>query len=85
MTAADFFFADEQLSLVTCDEEGIIRMYEYDPQSKRANGLTFPFPRALPLLVSFLSLSPSKVPSRTKDKHYYVEQNSMASRIIVPP
>jgi cleavage and polyadenylation specificity factor subunit 1 len=34
VTAADFFFADEQLSIVTCDEEGAVRMYEYDPQSK---------------------------------------------------
>ncbi|TFY69793.1 hypothetical protein EVG20_g3009 [Dentipellis fragilis] len=29
--SADFFFADRQLSLVTCDEEGIVRVYEYDP------------------------------------------------------
>ncbi|KAA1478696.1 hypothetical protein DENSPDRAFT_845850 [Dentipellis sp. KUC8613] len=29
--SADFFFADRQLSLVTCDEEGVVRIYEYDP------------------------------------------------------
>lgn len=51
VTAADFFFADEQLSLVTCDEEGAIRMYEYDPESKRERS-HFPLPRVLPLLVS---------------------------------
>jgi cleavage and polyadenylation specificity factor subunit 1 len=37
VTAADFFFADEQLSIVTCDEEGVVRMYEYDPQSPESN------------------------------------------------
>ncbi|KAH0581631.1 hypothetical protein H2248_011332 [Termitomyces sp. 'cryptogamus'] len=34
---ADFFFADGQLSILTGDEEGIIRMYDYnphDPESK---------------------------------------------------
>ena len=34
ITAADFFFVDQQLSIVTCDEEGAVRMYEYDPHSK---------------------------------------------------
>ena len=38
VTAADFFFTDQTLSLVTCDEEGIMRMYEYDP-----HGLCFHF------------------------------------------
>jgi cleavage and polyadenylation specificity factor subunit 1 len=37
VTAADFFFADEQLSIVTCDEEGAIRMYEFDPESPESN------------------------------------------------
>ena len=32
MTAADFFFTDQSLSIVNCDEDGIIRQYEYDPQ-----------------------------------------------------
>ncbi|THH20311.1 hypothetical protein EW146_g1016 [Bondarzewia mesenterica] len=31
VTSADFFFADQQLSIVGCDEEGVVRMYEYDP------------------------------------------------------
>jgi len=31
VTSTDFFFADEDLSIVTCDEDGIIRMYEYNP------------------------------------------------------
>ncbi|KAG6899927.1 hypothetical protein C0993_005229 [Termitomyces sp. T159_Od127] len=31
VTKADFFFADGQLSILTSDEEGIIRMYDYDP------------------------------------------------------
>jgi len=37
VTSADFFFADEEMSIVTSDEEGVIRMYEYspnDPESK---------------------------------------------------
>lgn len=33
ITSADFFFTDEgELSLVTGDEEGIIRTYQYNPQ-----------------------------------------------------
>ncbi|KAH9849008.1 CPSF A subunit region-domain-containing protein [Lenzites betulinus] len=31
ITRADLFFADGHLSLVTCDEEGIVRLYAYDP------------------------------------------------------
>ncbi|KAF8056614.1 CPSF A subunit region-domain-containing protein [Lyophyllum atratum] len=31
VTIADFFFADGQLSIVTGDEEGILRVYEYNP------------------------------------------------------
>jgi len=31
VTGLDFFFADENLSIVSCDEEGIIRLYQYDP------------------------------------------------------
>jgi cleavage and polyadenylation specificity factor subunit 1 len=31
LTCADFFFADECLSIVACDEEGVIRMFDYDP------------------------------------------------------
>ncbi|KAG6901009.1 hypothetical protein C0995_002528, partial [Termitomyces sp. Mi166 len=37
VTKADFFFADGQLSILTGDEEGIIRIYDYnphDPESK---------------------------------------------------
>jgi len=31
VTSADLFFADGRVSLVTGDEEGIVRIYEYDP------------------------------------------------------
>jgi cleavage and polyadenylation specificity factor subunit 1 len=31
-TNADFFFTNGELSFVTGDEEGIIRVYEYNPQ-----------------------------------------------------
>ncbi|KAG5652679.1 hypothetical protein H0H81_004116 [Sphagnurus paluster] len=31
VTNADFFFADGQLSIVTGDEEGILRVYDYNP------------------------------------------------------
>ncbi|KAJ6612805.1 CPSF A subunit region-domain-containing protein [Mycena sp. CBHHK59/15] len=37
VTSADFFFADGEMSIITGDEEGIIRMHEYnptDPESK---------------------------------------------------
>ena len=32
VTNADFFFTNGELSFVTGDEEGIIRIYEYNPQ-----------------------------------------------------
>ena len=32
VTSTDFFFTENALSLVICDEEGIVRMYEYSPQ-----------------------------------------------------
>ncbi|EPQ53745.1 hypothetical protein GLOTRDRAFT_107026 [Gloeophyllum trabeum ATCC 11539] len=31
VTNVNFFFTDNQLSIVTSDEDGIVRMYEYDP------------------------------------------------------
>ncbi|KAF7341963.1 Protein CFT1 [Mycena venus] len=37
VTNADFFFADGEMSIITSDEEGVMRMYEYnpnDPESK---------------------------------------------------
>jgi len=83
ITAADFFFADEQLSIVTCDEEGAVRMYAYDPESKRGGILTLSLSPRHPLLLVFASLS--KVPSRTKDKSCCVKWNSMVNRITVPP
>jgi len=36
VTSADFFFADGEMSIITGDEEGVIRMYEYNP-----NGTVF--------------------------------------------
>ncbi|ESK98097.1 cleavage and polyadenylation specific protein [Moniliophthora roreri MCA 2997] len=32
ITKADFFFTANDLSLIACDEEGIVRMYDYSPQ-----------------------------------------------------
>ena len=32
VTKADFFFTNGELSFVTGDEEGIMRVYEYNPQ-----------------------------------------------------
>jgi len=31
VTDADLFFADGRVSMVTCDEDGVMRIYEYDP------------------------------------------------------
>ncbi|OBZ77259.1 Protein CFT1 [Grifola frondosa] len=31
ITKADLFFADGRLSIVSCDEDGIMRLYDYDP------------------------------------------------------
>lgn len=33
ITNVDFFFGDEQIAIVAGDDEGIIRMFEYDPTS----------------------------------------------------
>ncbi|KAK7042372.1 protein CFT1 [Favolaschia claudopus] len=42
LTNVDFFFVEEEMSIVTSDEEGIIRLYEYnpnDPESKDGRNL----------------------------------------------
>ena len=31
LTCADFFFANGLLSILTCDEEGVIRVFDYNP------------------------------------------------------
>lgn len=31
---ADFFFTDSEMSIVTSDDEGIMRVYEYNPRGK---------------------------------------------------
>jgi cleavage and polyadenylation specificity factor subunit 1 len=41
VTTASFFFTEQTLSLVTSDEEGVLRMYEYDP-----HGAPFSLPSA---------------------------------------
>jgi len=33
ITHVDFFFKEDQLSIVAGDEDGVIRIYEYDPLS----------------------------------------------------
>ncbi|KAK7451137.1 mRNA cleavage and polyadenylation factor subunit [Stygiomarasmius scandens] len=35
---ADFFFADEEMTILTNDEEGIIRMYDYNPTDPASDG-----------------------------------------------
>lgn len=42
LTCADFFFANGLLSILTCDEEGVIRIFDYnphDPESKMGQHL----------------------------------------------
>ena len=34
VTQADLFFAEGRVSVVSSDEDGIIRVYEYDPHSE---------------------------------------------------
>ena len=34
VTSADFFFTNNELAIVTGDEDGIVRVYEYNPQGK---------------------------------------------------
>jgi len=35
--SVDFFFTNEELSVVTADDEGILRLYEYNPQDPDSN------------------------------------------------
>ena len=48
VTRADLFFAmspstaEEHVSVVTCDEEGVIRLYAYDPRGKFASFVLIP-------------------------------------------
>lgn len=34
ITSVDFFFAGDELSIVTGDEEGVVRLYEYNPTGR---------------------------------------------------
>ena len=36
ITNVDFFFRDGEIAIVAGDDEGVIRMFEYDPTSKKA-------------------------------------------------
>ncbi|KAI0731786.1 CPSF A subunit region-domain-containing protein [Fomitopsis betulina] len=38
VTSADLFFADDHISLLTCDEDGVIRLYDYDPHDPESRG-----------------------------------------------
>ncbi|KZT66632.1 hypothetical protein DAEQUDRAFT_714689 [Daedalea quercina L-15889] len=38
VTSADLFFADNRISLLACDEDGVIRLYEYDPHDPESRG-----------------------------------------------
>lgn len=38
VTTADLFFADGQVSLLVGDEDGVIRIYEYDPHDPESRG-----------------------------------------------
>ena len=33
-TTVDFFFAEEALAIVTTDENGVMNMYNYDPEGE---------------------------------------------------
>lgn len=34
VTRVDFFFADEEIVFVTGDEDGVLRIYEYNPTGR---------------------------------------------------
>lgn len=36
VTCADLFFADGRASIISCDEEGVLRVNEYDPHGEQA-------------------------------------------------
>jgi hypothetical protein len=35
VTITDFFFTESDMSIVSVDEEGVIRMYDFDPNGER--------------------------------------------------
>ncbi|KAJ7757023.1 CPSF A subunit region-domain-containing protein [Mycena metata] len=43
VTSGDFFFADGEMAIVTSDEEGVIRMYEYDPRDSESKDGRFTY------------------------------------------
>jgi hypothetical protein len=65
LTSADFFFADGYLSIVACDEEGIIRMFDYDPQGAAGSS---------ELYMKFTSL---KIPTLKTGSSCFADQSSM--------
>ena len=76
VTASDFFFVDQQLSIVTGDEEGVVRMYEYDPHSEC---------KLYVLRATLIRSSPLQVPSQIMGKTCYVVQSSTANQSTAPP
>jgi cleavage and polyadenylation specificity factor subunit 1 len=38
VSAADYLFSGDGLSLVSCDEDGVIRLYDYDPSDPESKG-----------------------------------------------
>lgn len=66
VTSAEFFFTEEQMSMVTGDEDGIIRMYEYSP-----NGTSDM------LKLNFILTLPTQTQSRRMVNILYAVRNSM--------
>lgn len=67
VTRADFFFTDGDLAIVTGDEDGVIRIYEYNPQGDlihRFNDFRY-------------LIKASKIPTRKTVNIYCAERNSI--------
>jgi hypothetical protein len=67
VTSAEFFFAEGEMSIVTSDEEGVIRMYEYNPNGEQSQSTT------LRLIETGM-----KIPSPRMGDSFSFELNSMA-------
>lgn len=40
VATADFFFTDNEMSIVTSDDEGVVRIYEYNPTGEASVPIT---------------------------------------------
>ena len=82
VTTADFFFTDNEMSIVTSDDEGIVRVYEYNPRGeslkrKRCSGHCTKIGRCRPRIKERpTSDLPNRIPRSKRKSNIYHHRSS---------